>query len=276
MPRPWISGYGSRAVNRHCRLTSVPAPSCWCAQAVPTAINVMSGKNYEQEFDIEMKRVQVRAQPRGVGAGPRGQEPGAHAAALRAGPAGATRATLPGCCKAAMGVGLWRGLRHDISPQSLLTSPLRRERTRRHGRARPPQLPTEATPQLRCLPVHAQEGKSKSTPWGCGYRAPPAILHGYTSKVTGKTGERATRATELLSAKAYTTYTHPQRLHYCLGTASGPPAAFPSCAVPCPPRRLRGSQTFLPACCCMPLFRPHSAEERLDLRSAAKSDKFCK
>lgn len=53
--------------------------------------------------------------------------------------------------------------------------------------------------------VCMQEGKSKSTPWGCGYRAPPEILHGYTKKVTGKT-----------------------------------------------------------------------AEERLDLRSAAKSDKFCK
>ncbi|GLC50558.1 hypothetical protein PLESTB_000393100 [Pleodorina starrii] len=50
-----------------------------------------------------------------------------------------------------------------------------------------------------------KEGKAKSTPWGCGYRAPPAILHGYTAKVTGK-----------------------------------------------------------------------SAEERLDMRSAAKSDKFCK
>ncbi|GLC39219.1 hypothetical protein PLESTM_000865200 [Pleodorina starrii] len=50
-----------------------------------------------------------------------------------------------------------------------------------------------------------KEGKAKSTPWGCGYRAPPAILHGYTTKVTGK-----------------------------------------------------------------------SAEERLDMRSAAKSDKFCK
>ncbi|KXZ50951.1 hypothetical protein GPECTOR_14g197 [Gonium pectorale] len=34
-----------------------------------------------------------------------------------------------------------------------------------------------------------KEGKSKSTPWGCGYRAPPAILHGYTAKVTGKTAE---------------------------------------------------------------------------------------
>ncbi|EFJ49172.1 hypothetical protein VOLCADRAFT_104372 [Volvox carteri f. nagariensis] len=34
-----------------------------------------------------------------------------------------------------------------------------------------------------------KEGKARSTPWGCGYRAPPAILHGYTAKVTGKTAE---------------------------------------------------------------------------------------
>ncbi|KAG2437924.1 hypothetical protein HXX76_005540 [Chlamydomonas incerta] len=70
---------------------AAPADPTKPKPAVPTAINVMSGKNYEQEFDIEMKRV--------------------------------------------------------------------------------------------------QEGKAKSTPWGCGYRAPPAILHGYTSKVTGKTAE---------------------------------------------------------------------------------------
>ncbi|GFR48480.1 hypothetical protein Agub_g10376 [Astrephomene gubernaculifera] len=34
-----------------------------------------------------------------------------------------------------------------------------------------------------------KEGKARSTPWGTGYRAPPAILHGYTGKVTGKTAE---------------------------------------------------------------------------------------
>ncbi len=34
-----------------------------------------------------------------------------------------------------------------------------------------------------------QEGKSKSTPWGSGYRAPPTVLHGYSSKVTGKNAE---------------------------------------------------------------------------------------
>ncbi|GLI64945.1 hypothetical protein VaNZ11_008347 [Volvox africanus] len=34
-----------------------------------------------------------------------------------------------------------------------------------------------------------KEGKAKNTPWGCGYRAPPTILHGYTTKVTGKTAE---------------------------------------------------------------------------------------
>ncbi|KAG2493842.1 hypothetical protein HYH03_008058 [Edaphochlamys debaryana] len=34
-----------------------------------------------------------------------------------------------------------------------------------------------------------QEGKAKSTPWGCGYRKAPEILHGYTTKVTGKTAE---------------------------------------------------------------------------------------
>ncbi len=34
-----------------------------------------------------------------------------------------------------------------------------------------------------------QEAKSKSTPWGSGYRAPPTVLHGYSSKVTGKNAE---------------------------------------------------------------------------------------
>lgn len=35
----------------------------------------------------------------------------------------------------------------------------------------------------------AKQGKAKSTPWGSGYRAPPPVLHGYQSKVSGKTPE---------------------------------------------------------------------------------------
>jgi hypothetical protein len=34
-----------------------------------------------------------------------------------------------------------------------------------------------------------EAGSNKSTPWGSSYRAAPAILHGYTAKVTGKTAE---------------------------------------------------------------------------------------
>lgn len=31
-----------------------------------------------------------------------------------------------------------------------------------------------------------KEGKTRTTPWGSTFRAPPEILHGYTTKVTGK------------------------------------------------------------------------------------------
>lgn len=34
-----------------------------------------------------------------------------------------------------------------------------------------------------------KEGKTRSTPWGSSYRAPPEILHGYSQKVTGKNAE---------------------------------------------------------------------------------------
>ncbi|KAI8467683.1 MAG: hypothetical protein J3K34DRAFT_523565 [Monoraphidium minutum] len=32
-----------------------------------------------------------------------------------------------------------------------------------------------------------KQGKVRSTAWGCTYRAPPEILHGYDRKVTGQT-----------------------------------------------------------------------------------------
>lgn len=35
----------------------------------------------------------------------------------------------------------------------------------------------------------AKQGKAKNTPWGSGYRAAPEVLHGYTTKVKGKTAE---------------------------------------------------------------------------------------
>lgn len=35
----------------------------------------------------------------------------------------------------------------------------------------------------------AKTGKERSTPWGSGYGKAPEILHGYASKVTGKTAE---------------------------------------------------------------------------------------
>lgn len=35
----------------------------------------------------------------------------------------------------------------------------------------------------------AQEGKSKATPWGSGFKKAPEILHGYEKKVKGKTAE---------------------------------------------------------------------------------------
>lgn len=35
----------------------------------------------------------------------------------------------------------------------------------------------------------AKQGKAKSTPWGSGFSAAPDILHGYTTKVTGKNPE---------------------------------------------------------------------------------------
>eukprot|EP01024_Parvocaulis_polyphysoides_P049418 TRINITY_DN4785_c0_g1_i1.p3 TRINITY_DN4785_c0_g1~~TRINITY_DN4785_c0_g1_i1.p3 ORF type:complete len:131 (-),score=25.39 TRINITY_DN4785_c0_g1_i1:290-682(-) len=31
----------------------------------------------------------------------------------------------------------------------------------------------------------AREGKTRSTPWGSSFRAPPEVLHGYTEKVKG-------------------------------------------------------------------------------------------
>ena len=37
------------------------------------------------------------------------------------------------------------------------------------------------------LPPPPQQGKTRNTAWGCTYRAPPEILHGYDKKVTGKT-----------------------------------------------------------------------------------------
>ena len=36
----------------------------------------------------------------------------------------------------------------------------------------------------------AEQGKTRSTPWGQGYRAPPAVLHGYSAPVTGDTSEQ--------------------------------------------------------------------------------------
>lgn len=47
----------------------------------------------------------------------------------------------------------------------------------------------------------AKEGKTKSTPWGSSFGHAPEILHGYKTKVTGKTAEerldmRAARKTD--------------------------------------------------------------------------------
>lgn len=50
--------------------------------------------------------------------------------------------------------------------------------------------PSQYEAEFKLEMARAEEGKSRSTAWGVTYKAPPAVLHGYTAPVTGATFEQ--------------------------------------------------------------------------------------
>lgn len=214
------------------------------------------GATYEQEFDIEMARLKV---------GPRGRSKACFVVcAAGRGQRGGRLCAAPG--------GLFR---HRGQLQMRRHTPLSLSPPLRPARATPLLAPPSRPP--------AQQGKVRSTAWGCTYRAPPEILHGYDRKVTGKTaserldlrwvGGHATRRLvaleRLLRCICRPRTAPPPHLRPQPGRDLGPlscPALAPRSPPPPPP----------PQSCAHPKPPTPNRLRAKPRRAAAKSDKFAK